>query len=63
MVEYHHEGEEFIYVLQGTLQITVGENISVLHQRETIHFNSAITHKLKNLSSKKTELIVVVYTP
>lgn len=63
MVEYHHEGEEFIYVLQGTLEITVGENISVLNQGETIHFNSVITHKLKNLSQEKTSLIVVVYTP
>jgi len=63
MVEYHHEGEEFIYVLQGRLEITVGENVNVLKKGQTIHFNSALTHKLKNLSERKTELIVVVYTP
>lgn len=63
MVEYHHEGEEFIYVLNGLLEITVGENKKNLKKGEAIHFNSAITHKLKNISSEKTELIVVVYTP
>lgn len=63
MVEYHHEGEEFIYVLQGKLEIKVGDNTTVLEKGEAIHFNSALTHKLRNLSDEKTELIVVVYTP
>ena len=63
MVEYHHEGEEFIYVLKGKLEIVIGDNVNILNKGESIHFNSAITHKLRNLSSSKTELIVVVYTP
>jgi transcriptional regulator with XRE-family HTH domain len=63
MVEYHHEGEEFIYVLEGVLEIIVGKKRRVLKKGESIHFNSEITHKLKNLSSQNTQLIVVIYTP
>lgn len=63
MVEYRHEGEEFIYVLEGILEITVGKNKKILKKGESIHFDSSITHRLKNLSSQNTELIVVIYTP
>lgn len=63
MVEYQHEGEEFIYVLKGKLEIKVGEHLRVLEQGGSIHFNSGIPHKLRNLSDVAMELIVVVYTP
>ncbi|MBW1690249.1 MAG: XRE family transcriptional regulator [Deltaproteobacteria bacterium] len=62
-VSYQHEGEEFIYVLKGTIEVTVGDNTTVLSPENSIHFNSSIVHKLKNVSSEKAELIVVLYTP
>ena len=62
-VSYQHEGEEFIYVLKGTIEVTVGDNKTVLKPSESIHFNSSIVHKLKNLSSEKAEMVVVLYTP
>ena len=63
MVEYHHEGEEFIYVLEGKVEVKVGEGRNPLKKGETIHFNSNITHKLRNLSNEKSKLLVVIYTP
>lgn len=62
-VEYHHEGEEFVYVLKGSLSISVGKNTSILERGECIHFNSALHHKLSNPSSEKAELLVVLYIP
>ncbi len=62
-VEYQHEGEEFIYVLAGKLEITIGDNVRLLNSNESIHFNSAIVHKLRNPGHEETKLIVVVYTP
>jgi transcriptional regulator with XRE-family HTH domain len=63
MVEYKHEGEEFIYVLKGEVEVLVGENINLLKKNETLHFDSGITHKLRNPSDNKTKLLVVLYTP
>ncbi len=63
MVAYKHEGEEFMYVLEGRVEVTVGEEAHELKKGQTIHFNSGVTHNLKNLSSKDSRLIVVVYTP
>ncbi len=62
-VEYHHEGEEFIYVLKGSLSITVGKNTTLLARGESIHFNSALHHTLSNPSHEKAELLVVLYIP
>lgn len=63
IVEYRHEGEEFIYVLEGKLEVLVGDNRSVVLKGKSVHFNSAITHKLNNLSNEEAKLLVVIYTP
>ena len=62
-VNYQHEGEEFIYVLKGQVEVTVGDNKHILNESESLHFNSSIVHKLRNLSDEKAETIVVLYTP
>jgi len=62
-VSYQHLGEEFVYVLKGKVEVMVGENRNVLGPHDSLHFNSSIVHKLSNLSSKKAELVVVLYTP
>ena len=63
MVAYKHEGEEFMYVVEGRVQVTIGEEAHELKKGQTIHFNSGVSHNLRNLSSKDSKLIVVVYTP
>lgn len=63
MVEYRHEGEEFIYVLNGEVEVMVGENPNHLRKDETLHFNSGIPHKLRNLGDEEARLLVVLYTP
>ena len=61
-VEYKHEGEEFIYVMDGDLEFTLGGKIHVLKKGECIHFNSDIPHRLKSLSNEPTRCLVMLYT-
>jgi len=61
-VAYKHEGEEFIFVLEGYLELTLGGKIKGIKAGESVHFNSDVPHKLKNLSSEITRLLVVLYT-
>ena len=63
MVEYRHEGEEFLYVLKGHVEVVVGENQNLLKKGETLHFDSGIPHKLRNLSDEEAKFLVVIYTP
>src|SRR4030066_1088312 len=60
MVDYRHEGEEFIYVLRGTVEVSVGENQNQLKKGENLHFDSGIPHKLRNLGDEEAELLVVL---
>jgi len=62
-VSYQHQGEEFVYVLKGRVEVTVGENKNTLTPGKSLHFNSSIIHKLRNTSDKKAELLVVLFTP
>lgn len=63
MVAYQHEGEEFVYVLDGRVEITVGDDVCELKKGASLHFNSGTKHHLKNLSTKHSKLMVIVYTP
>ena len=62
-VGYQHEGEEFIYVLAGKIELTVGDHINTLNEGESLHFNSGIRHMLRNIGEMKAELLVVIYGP
>jgi transcriptional regulator with XRE-family HTH domain len=62
-VGFRHEGEEFVYVLKGEVEIAVGDHVNRLKPGESLHFNSSIKHDLKNQGDTDAELIVVVYSP
>jgi quercetin dioxygenase-like cupin family protein len=62
-VGYQHEGEEFVYVLTGKIEIVVGEHVNRLKSGDSLHFNSGIRHQMRNLSNQTAEMIVVVYSP
>ncbi len=60
-VGYRHEGEEFVYVLSGKVEISVGDHINTLSEGDSLHFNSGVKHSLKNIGNKKAELLAVIY--
>ena len=62
-VGYQHEGEEFVYVLAGSVEITVGDHVNKLAHNESLHFNSGISHNLKNVGESIAKLLVVIYGP
>jgi len=62
-VGYQHEGEEFVYVLSGAIEIIVGDHVNKLKTDDSLHFNSGIRHRMKNVGDQATELLVVIYGP
>jgi quercetin dioxygenase-like cupin family protein len=61
-VAYKHEGEEFIFVMEGELEFTLGSKVQTLKKGESIHFHSSTPHKLKSLSGEVTRCLVILYT-
>ena len=62
-VSFCHEGEEFVHVLEGNVNVQVGDHVNSLNKGDSLHFNSGIKHDLKNVGQTRAELIVVVYAP
>ena len=56
---YKHEGEEFIYVLEGILTLELEGKHYTLYPGDSIHFSSAVRHNWKNQTSKITKILMV----
>ncbi|MCC8089098.1 MAG: cupin domain-containing protein [Rikenellaceae bacterium] len=57
-----HEGEEFLYVLDGKIKIKYGEDIYDLEQGDSIYFNSIVPHNIR-CSQGAARFILVAYAP
>lgn len=61
---YDHEGEEFIHVLQGSLEIVLGSrDFHNLNQGDSLYFKSSIHHSWKNSHDGETVLLWVNTPP
>lgn len=57
--EFQHDGEELIYVLEGTLTLFINHQKHKLHPGDSIHFNSNLVHNWCNCTNKITKILVV----
>lgn len=58
-----HEGEEFIYVLDGVIEINYGKHTYVLEAGDSIYYDSIIAHHVHAASNETARILGVVYTP
>ncbi len=58
-----HEGEEFIYVLQGRMEISYGKNTYVLDEGDSIYYDSIVPHHVHGYEGRAARILAVVYTP
>ena len=61
---YSHEGEEFIYMLSGTLEVWLDERECFnLSAGDTLWFESKVGHRFSNTSGDETAVVLWVNTP
>ncbi|MBV9850812.1 MAG: helix-turn-helix transcriptional regulator [Armatimonadetes bacterium] len=56
---YQHDGEEWLYVLSGTLRLALADETHTLHPGDAAHFDARIPHRLSALDGRDAELILV----
>ncbi len=56
-----HEGEEFFYVLEGTIEFLHGTERYELSQGDSAYFDSHIPHTGRSLGNKKAKVLIVLY--
>ncbi|WP_273734572.1 helix-turn-helix domain-containing protein [Mycolicibacterium septicum] len=55
----HHSGEEWVYVLAGTVDIRIGTDTITLATGDAIHFPSHTTHRVHNPGDAPAEILLV----
>ena len=58
-----HEGEEFIYVMQGEIELVYGKETYRLNEGDTIYYDSIVKHHLHGAPGKSAKILAVVYIP
>ena len=62
-VQSSHEGEEFIYVLSGTIEINYGKTVFILSEGDSIYYDSVVDHHVHSASDSSAKILAVVYAP
>ncbi len=55
-----HSGQEFDFVLSGSLKVQVGKHIEILHEGDSIYYNSSTPHGMIAIDGKDCEFCAVV---
>lgn len=58
-----HEGEEFIMVMEGTMEISYGEKVYILEKGDSIYYDSIVPHHVHAYEGQAAKILAVVYTP
>ena len=58
-----HEGEEFIYVLEGEIEINYGKEIYKLSKGDSIYLDSIVIHNVHAANNQSARILAVIYAP
>ena len=58
-----HEGEEFIYVMEGEIELAYGKDKYSLGKGDSIYYDSIVPHHLHAAGSRPAKILAVVYAP
>jgi quercetin dioxygenase-like cupin family protein len=54
-----HEGEEFVYVAQGTIEVEIEGELYVASQGDSVYYAGRLRHRWRGLGDEEVRLVVV----
>jgi len=57
-----HDGQEFLFVLEGEMEVTLGEHSDVLQPGDAIYYDSNIPHLVQCKGNEKALILAVIYS-
>ncbi len=57
-----HDGEEFLFVLEGEMEVTLGEHSDILQPGDAIYYDSSIPHLVQCKGNEKALILAVIYS-
>ena len=58
-----HEGEEFIYILKGEIEIFYGKDTHKLSAGDSIYYDSIVPHDVHATGEESAKILAVIYAP
>ena len=58
-----HEGEEFIYVMEGVVEVSYGKKSHIIEAGDSIYYDSIVPHHVHGFEGQAARILAVVYTP
>ena len=58
-----HEGEEFIYVMEGTIEVCHGKKCHLIKAGDSIYYDSIVPHHVHGYQGQAAKILAVIYTP
>ena len=58
-----HEGEEFIYVMEGEVEVVYGKEKYSLKEGDSIYYDSIVKHHLHGAPGKSAKILALIYIP
>ncbi|WP_320171398.1 XRE family transcriptional regulator [Maridesulfovibrio sp.] len=55
-----HRGQEFIYVLEGRLELRLGDSVLELDEGDSLYFDSNTPHALRGLGGRSARMLDVI---
>jgi len=59
---FSHDGEEFMYVLEGTHEFIYDNKKYILNEGDSIYFDSKIPHTGRSIGKKRAKILAVMYS-
>lgn len=61
MAFFSHEGEEFIYIMEGKVEFCIEDKTTVLEENDSLYFDSSKLHGYRAVGRHPCKALVVVY--
>jgi transcriptional regulator with XRE-family HTH domain len=58
-VFFEHRGEEFLFVLSGTVEFQVGEERFTLRKGDSVYFDASVPHRGRSAGAEAKALVVI----
>lgn len=57
-----HEGEEFLYILEGTVEFRGVDRVEILEAGDSIYLDSSISHAFRCVGDKPAKAVAVIWS-
>lgn len=62
-VMFAHPGEEILFVLQGTMEFSYGDDRFVMEEGDSLYLDATIPHGGRNISDTELQVLMVICKP